>query len=105
MATLADFKSELATSLQNLVRVDVLTVVTSSQSPDPAKAASGPYLLTVVDLLNGDIRAEVNETLLDDKYAAIRAAHADREKQSLAMVQAHVELIGKVIQKIAELVQ
>jgi hypothetical protein len=91
------FMSMLAAALQNLVRLDVITVVTANQTPDPSTPATGPYMLTAVKLLEGDILCEVNEALLDDKYAAIRAAHAEREKQALEIVNGHVALIEKVV--------
>lgn len=68
---LARFKNEVAQGLKKLASVQVITVVTSSQAVDPEKPPSGPYLLTVIDLLGGDIRFEVSDTLLEEKYAPI----------------------------------
>ena len=90
---------KITESLKGLVTLQITTVVGQvayDSATDKTTVANAKVIRTVIDLLEGDIKTEIDEAFVTGALQALRDFHAEREKQGSAIVKANIEALEKL---------
>jgi hypothetical protein len=101
-----DLVDKLEGALEELITLEIVTAVGAVQpttrDADGRKKAlaidpGAKILRTRINLLQGNITAEMDPALAADEGKAVREFHAEREKQAVEMVRANVEALKSLV--------
>ncbi len=89
---------KISDALENLVRLDVKTIVGSYTEVNgqliPDKTAR--TIVSHINLLDGDISTAMHEDFLSSPLEEIRQYHAEREQQSQQMIQNNIQALKEL---------
>jgi len=75
---------------------DVAMVKDAEGAQFQPKVSNSASLYTVVNILQGDMETIIDQSLLSEKFDAIRELHKDREEQAHLIIQKNMETLTEL---------
>jgi hypothetical protein len=75
---------------------DVAMVKDAEGAQFQPKVSNAASLYTVVNILQGDMETIIDQSLLSEKFDAIRELHKDREEQAHLIIQKNMETLTEL---------
>jgi hypothetical protein len=79
---------------------DVAMVKNAAEAQYQPKVSNSASLYTVVNILQGDMETIIDQSLLTDKFDAIRELHKDREEQAHLIIQKNMETLTELAKSV-----
>lgn len=90
----SQLRNKLAAAVNNLVTLEIVTVLSSDINLDQKETAKGQALRTRIRLDQGDIITEIDPAFITDPVLApVLDLHKERELQAQAIVKGNIEVL------------
>jgi hypothetical protein len=98
-----DFVNKIERAIGEIVTLKIITYVGKVDLGEDRSAAEGGVAMrTLIDLVQGDIRTEMDPAFVDGKYAALRDFHAKREEQAGAIIRSNLDALERLIKLLVD---
>jgi len=91
------FIATLSTALSNLTTLEIVTTVVPVDVSSDEVTPGGKAMRTRIDLLDGDIRTEIDPVFLTEEYRLIRDLHTAREQSGNTIVQDNIKTLEELL--------
>lgn len=107
-----NFVEAFAAVLQDIVKLDVITVIEDNiedididyQSLDEIEGLPGQRIITIINLLDGDIKNIIGSRFVEDKaYTQLREFHAEQVNKSHAVLKGNIDCLSTAIKSLLDI--